>query len=572
MTLRRRRLLAVLGASLAGTDPARAQTTPNPAAPRFSLADFGGTPGMADAAPALAAALARLPPRGGAVLTIPPGTWRFARTQGAVASINGIENLTIEGAGARLLFNGVAKPFVFTGCQAPTVRGLTIDWQRPPFSQGEVVAVGQATADIQIDPAFPVDGSEVVRALGTYERVTGLTARAGLDAYDVVKDVALIGAQRLRLGFTRPLPLRPGDTVVLRHALYSANALAFAGCSGVRVEDVTIHSAPGMGVYADHCSGASVQRLRIALPDGVRLMTTTADGVHFNACSGTIMVEDCTMSRMGDDCVNVHGKYFKIVQRLDARTAVVAVRADRLAGPQHATPAGDRVEFAAAATLEMQGRTVVTSSQPGADGLTTLQFDRDLPPDVQAGDFVFDAETRSQASVLRCRFPGNRARGVLAHSDATVAGCSFAGQSAEAVLLLPDVHFMEGPAAEGVRIDGNTMAGVQRLGGRSGAIRVGVGTSGPTGATRPHPVNRDISVTNNHIVDVDGPAVLVRSSAGVRIAGNRIERVGVTAIVLDGVQDVRVTGNVCTPAGLVAVGPLDQTGVVMAGNVGLNRA
>ena len=258
---RRRVLAAGMVACAAGAPP--------PA--RVSLADVGGRPDSDDDAGAVfRAALGRLPRSGGAVLSVPAGTWRFRQAEGVAVSVAGFEDLVIEGAGARLVFAGRARPFVFVGCRAPAVRGVAVDWERAPFSQGEVVGVGAGgmTAEVRVDPEFPVDGSEAVAALGTYDRGTGLTARGGLDAYDAVGSVALVGAQRLRLGFTRPLALRPGDTVVMRHATYAASAFSFAWCSQVVVEDVTVHTTPGMGVFADHCSGAAVRRLCVAPPEG----------------------------------------------------------------------------------------------------------------------------------------------------------------------------------------------------------------------------------------------------------------------------------------------------------------
>src|SRR6185312_7140080 len=202
----------------------------------------------------------------------------------------------------------------FFGCQAPVLRGVTIDWQRPPFSQGEIVSVDTNghLADIRIDPEFPVDGSEQIRAIATYDRRLGLLLRDGVDAYGVVQSSSAITSRILRVQFTRFIPLQPGQTVVLRHEIYGANAATFARCENVRVEDVTIGTAPGMGIYAEQCNTISVAGLCIA-SSANRLMSTTADGVHCAACSGRVVIRDCTMSGMGDDGVNVHSQYLRIL-------------------------------------------------------------------------------------------------------------------------------------------------------------------------------------------------------------------------------------------------------------------
>lgn len=568
MTLGRRAVLTGLGGALAGGLPTSLCAEGAPPRPRVSLVDVGGRPEAADAAPFFEAALARLPRRGGAVLHVPAGTWRFAAGEGVAVSVEGFEDLAIEGDGARLVFAGLRRPFAFSGCRAPAVRGLALDWERPPFSQGEVVAVGDGgrAAEVRVDPQFPVDGSEPVAALGTYDRGTGLVARGGVDAYGAVERVALAGAQRLALEFNRPLPLRPGDTVVLRHALYAASALSFARCARPVVEDVTVHTAPGMAVFAAHCEGATVRRLQIAPPAGSgRLMTTVADGVHLRACGGVLLVEDCAMEGMGDDGVNVHGTYLRIARLLDARTVAVTAPPGALAG------ASGPVSVVDSDTLETRGEAEVAAVE-AQGGALVLHLGRDLPAGVRVGDYVLDAGAGAQARIVSCRFPGNRARGVLVHSDATVEGCTFSGQSLEAVLLLPDARFMEGPAAERVLIRDNEIAGVLRLGGRPGggprgAIRVDAvpGGTGPAAL-----VNHDIAVTGNQVADPGGAALVARCCAGLLVDGNRIERPAGPAIGLDRVKGVRILGNTCAPAAAVALAPGgDRAEVTLAGNAGL---
>ena len=109
--------------------------------------------------------------------------------------------------------------------------------------------------------------------------------------------------------------------MVLRHALYGCNALTFSRCTDVVIQDITIRTAPGMAVYADHCSSATVRGLQVQAPHASsRLLTTTADALHFDSCTGRIVISDCTLSGMGDDGVNVHGRYQRIAGRPDAKT------------------------------------------------------------------------------------------------------------------------------------------------------------------------------------------------------------------------------------------------------------
>jgi hypothetical protein len=169
--------------------------------PVVSVADYGALPGSDDATAGVRAAISQLPKRGGATLFFPPGAYNFVAdpADDAALRLNGVEKLTIDGRGATLNMHGRLYPAVFVNCDGLTVRGLSIDWPRPPFSQGEVVSVsaGGETVDIEIDREFPVDGTEKIEAITTHERDTGQMTKRGVDVYRVVETVALVRRQQL---------------------------------------------------------------------------------------------------------------------------------------------------------------------------------------------------------------------------------------------------------------------------------------------------------------------------------------------------------------------------------------
>ena len=50
----------------------------------------------------------------------------------------GIEDLTVEAAGAQLIADGWMEPLSLESCRNVTIRGLTIDYLRPPHSVGTI--------------------------------------------------------------------------------------------------------------------------------------------------------------------------------------------------------------------------------------------------------------------------------------------------------------------------------------------------------------------------------------------------------------------------------------------------
>lgn len=524
--------------------------------PYISLADFGLSPGdagKADAESAFRAALTRLPKSGG-VISVPPGRWSFARTEGVAIPIGDRANVTIEGHGATLLFRGAARPFAFRNCVSPILRGLTIDWLRPPFSQGEVIAVtsDRRSVDIRIQAAFPVDGSEQVVALQTMEPKTGLTALHGVDAFNAFSQVRLVREQVLRIALTRPLALKPGDFVVLRHQIHLPGLLHFVRCTNLLVEDVALRCGAGMGVVAEGCDGAQLRRMNIAPPpQSANVMTLTHDGAHFAACRGAINLDDCHMEGMGDDGVNVHANYHVVTERIDKRTLKVSAPRSSIYSASSAAPSGDCFQILGPCYDKIV-EAVVDSVKTGPDE-AILRFRTDLPVGISVGDLTLDAEAQSVAKISNCRFHGNRGRGVLTHVNTVIAGCSFAGQSGPVILLSVEPFFREAPTIENILFRDNDVSDPCRVFG-AGAIVVEAKIAG--GADDYLKVNRNVAIVENRFADIRGPVVAASSIAGLSITRNRLTNGANRAVVLNYTNAVKIEGNIATPPGEFGVAQL----------------
>ena len=534
---------------------------------RVSVADYGAVPNGDDAGPGVARAIAALP-KVGATLFFPPGRYRFRQHGGTAVALHDFERLTVTAHGATFLFEGNTSPILLARCVAPVLEGFSIDFDRPPFSQGEVLAVAPdaRSFEIRVDDEFPVDGSEPIQTLGTYDRASGLTARHGLDYYGVGQSSTLLRPQTLRIATRYPVPgLQTRDVVVLRHNVYGNHCIVVNGCTAPVIRDVGIHAGGGMGVVGSRNSDVTIERLQIMpTPARGRLMSVCADGVHLGQGSGTVTIADCLMAGMGDDGINVNNRYLRIVERRDDRTLVVGKYRNQSFDQSDAPTDPTRFALVAVRTLTTIGEALAIAGQVAGDR-ATLRFQSDLPRTLLEGDMLSDLSANVALTVSRCVFPGNRARGVLAHSNATIEGCRFANQTHSAVLLAPDLVWLEGAEAAQVRIVDNEMIDVQRSGSDRGAVCITVGL--PQGSSAGL-VNHDIYVQRNHIVG-PGPALVADHVRQLSVIENRIERTDGPAIRLGPIRDATLAGNVCTPAAPVLIDPANLGAVKLAGNQGL---
>lgn len=76
------------------------------------------------------------------------------------------------------------------------------------------------------------------------------------------------------------------------------------------IKGTTLLTAAGMGYRCDFCNGTVlISDSSIQAAPG-RMLSTTADGIHFMHHTGNIVLRDTLVSKTGDDCFNVHGNFF----------------------------------------------------------------------------------------------------------------------------------------------------------------------------------------------------------------------------------------------------------------------
>jgi len=544
-----------------------------PAPVRISVQDFGVKPDGSNVTAGIKAAVARIPRTGG-ILYFPPGRYYFGASQEPTLHFSGLDNLTVEAAGATFLFKDAAFPIRAQHCRNFQMHGFTIDWERPPFSQGEIVGLGTdgQSLDLQIDSGYPVDGSEVIATLATYDRATGLMSRGGVDAYLPSSRVTRVAEQRLHLeGLTRRFPLRLGATVVVRHKLPTyAHAITLTDCDNVSIENVRIYASPSMAVVCNRCNNLTIRNLVVTpTPDSGRLMSTNADAVHIVNARGKIDILGSTLKGMGDDCINVCGQYLKIVDMPDRRKAIIKTKSGVPFSQDERPLAGDELVFVDALSLAPRGRAIVTEAEPGKQ--ESLYFLENIPASVQPGDFVCNVTASANLLVSKCNFPGNRARGILAHANTTIEHCYFSSQFQQAIVLSPDTYWMEGCASENVRIIDNEIHDSirgERIANSAITIDALIFNNNKLKSSSDI-VNRNVLIKGNTITNSAAAAISVNAAENVSIIDNTFRNNKSDPILIHTAKAVSISKNTCSPNSKIVVDPDSKSEVQTDQNNGL---
>lgn len=502
----------------------------------LSVADFGALPddGGSDWK-AFSAALAACRKQGAAKLLIPKGRYVFTDPKilaqpGGHLLFKDLSDLTLDGQGSELVFHHIRSGFQFRNCQRLLIRNLSIDWDIRLASPGTIEEEPGGGKVLRIPDAFPITAETPVgtmSAVSEYDLKAHRWVMNGQEAY-YLQDVKQVRPQV----FSSPSfnGLTPGRTFVLRHHVYSAHAFDFGGRgnSDLAFEDITVLASPGHCFVGYGCErGFRLSRCRIVRPDDPsRLISVAADGSHFGATRGDILIEDCDFSLQGDDSINIHGAWLRTTITPAGRLLTLTSRWFHAAY----VDSGDELKLCHAANLEEYGRVrVVNVDRDEKAKVMRVTVDRDLPAGAVKDDYVANLDRASPNFIIRNNyFHDHRARGMLIQARrGLIESNRISRVMAAAIQMTTDANYwQEGYGCENITVRGNTLEGCNNAGwergpsGRHmGCINLIVDTTAGLGS---FPVHHDIVIEGNTIRDTPGLAILVSSARHVVIRNNHV--------------------------------------------------
>ncbi len=438
--------------------------------------------------------------------------------------------LDINGNGSTLLLRGfdrtrgwpVFSAIRLLSSRQVTIHDFVIDMDVSPNSAGEIVNVGDRYFDVRVFDEFPVTGEEYVDHVMTFYR-NGLPNGKNMDLYklDGGLPVEKVSGRVLRIGMHRRFDLDKGEYVCLYHKVYGGVCIYFGDSDLCTLRDVTVHSFPGMGFYStDRSTNITVERYRVERPRGTaRLTSTNADGSKYVHTGGKLTIKDCYYEGMGDDAINIHSSYGKVVKR-DGKTLSIARirRGKEVDVSARYVLQGDTVEFYDGKTMVPKGTAKVLER----DGQRmTLDV---VPGRVAVGDLFNNISMTPKVRISGVQVHRNRARGFLLQSqDVIVEQCTIFNPTGIGIFVTMDVNYwFESGQGKDVILRNNTIVGANKHLLREGAITVKCGHDSG-GTDYPAGVHRNIKILNNTIRDTMNSGIYACSTDGIEIRGNTIE-------------------------------------------------
>ena len=459
-----------------------------------------------------------------------------------------LRDVEIVADGFEMICTETTRALTISHCTNVTVRGLVIDYDPLPFTQGRIVGFSddKKIHDIELFDGYPA--AEQARNF-KYEifRPDTRTLR-GDDRYP--SSVEVVGVRRIRVhvpGGRASDPEQIGDLIVIG-AEYAPHGSAphAVECShnvNVRLERIDLFASNCFGFLEFDCDGSVYDRCRIdrrsAADDFVkraepRLRSLDADAFHSTGAVKGPSYLGCTARFMGDDAVNIHGDYHLVMAAQDRELRVLAK------GEMNIQP-GDPVELvnydgvrlpdAKAVAVRPSGlihederaflaRQNMDAGLKAAKSSLTKAFSITLnrAENLPVGSVICSANRIGNGFTVKdCQFGFNRARGILIKaSHGEVSGNRVEGSRMSAILVSPEYWWLEAGSSSDLKISGNTITAC-------GGIPICVEATGGNGQIAPAGAHRDLRITGNMIKKCFMPGILVTSTTGLTIVDNQLD-------------------------------------------------
>jgi hypothetical protein len=480
-------------------------------------------------------------------ITVPPGRYRVTPRNAQHLVLRDLQDVQILADGVEMTCTETTRALTVASCRNVTVRGLVIDYDPLPFTQGRIVSLTEdkKVHEIELFEGYP--SAEQARAF-KYEifRPDTRTLRCE-DHYP--QRVEVVDPKHIRVhcgGGSARDPEQAGDLVVIGAEFTPhGNAAHAVECScnvNVRLENIDLYASNCFGFLEYNCDGSTYFRCRIdrrpAATDIVkradpRLRSLDADAYHSkHAIKGPSYIE-CVAKFMGDDCVNICGDYHMVTECRGAELRVLAKGGMNVA-------AGDPVELfaydgrrlpdAKAVKVERSGKVndaekAFVQKQRMDEGLRTrwnadayaVTLDRAV--ELPMGSLIASARRMGNGFLVQgCDFGFNRSRGILIKaSDGKVLNNKVTESWMMAVLVSPEYWWLESGSSNNVEIRGNVITGCR---GRPIYVHAQGGEGLISGKAAPAGAHNNITIAGNTMTDCLLPGIEVTSTLGLKVEGN----------------------------------------------------
>lgn len=494
--------------------------------------------------------VARAVSSGQRTATIPEGVYRGQVEDNVFITIEGAKNLTIEAENVFLVCEKLTRAIGISNAENLIIRGLTIDYDPLPFTQGTIIAVdpNDTWVDVQIHIGYPSKAYDRIDIVDptTRHRKHGMPFLWGTTAQVSSNGIVRVSREE---GFGGSATV--GDLASMStgpDADGIPHGIDIMSSRGVSLQDVTVHAAPGFAIvngggYGDH----HYDKVRVIpgpKPPGAseeRLLSSSWDAIQFNDLRKGPIVENCVVISAGDDSWSLSSRDYLLLAA-EGRKAWLVYRipynnflevGDHLArsldSPKPRITSVTSVEVADV-PISAELRSSIETAEPYTfyqfemKNLREVQLDMDVP--WPAGTSLYSPDRNCAGFILRnntFHSPG-RAGLINGASKGVIEGNTYIDVHA-AISLYPNTPAGAGMGTQDIVFRNNTVLGTGNFCPSPWSLvggAVNIHHTAPVREPAAAGAFRSIVIENNHFAKIRGPVFVITSVEGLTIRGNRL--------------------------------------------------
>ncbi len=441
--------------------------------------------------------------------------------------VNGFDGLTIDARDAKFIFHGIMMPFNIENSKNVDISGLTIDWYLPLHGEGLIVANDTInhTFDIRLAENMPytIRNDQLIFIKEGFEHDLAhailFDPKRKAVAYQTSKYTPLkiinhieirnkdkfdfnnfidfrapeyeaqgqeysIKAEEIEPGLVRIYGskklLPPVGMVLVCKGRFGkdriANVFNINRSNNIKLHNLTINYAGGMGIIAERSSDIFLDSVNIiASPDNKLMVSTTADAAHFSSCKGKIVVSNCNFRHQLDDAINVHGAYVLVEDVLGLDKIGVRPGHFQQAGFEFAEE-GDNIGFINDnESADVEFKATVKSFYKLNKDYYIITLNEKIGDKLNKGYVVENLDWYPEVTITNNQFADNRARGLLLKSPKkTIVQNNYFSNMMQAIIISGGINtwWYESGGAQDMLIEGNTFGDCNYDGGKRPVISV----------------------------------------------------------------------------------------------------
>ena len=451
--------------------------------------------------------------------------------------IENMENLTVEGSGADLVFHGKMITVAVAHSRNILLRDLHIDFERPGMSEMTVTEVSPegTTVEFHPDTRYDIDSAGQIHLYGegwrsnVFHCIEYSPENDHLNysrAWDSLRSSKAVEIAPRKVRFATPAGFRPatGHKFQVRDIIRDHVGVFLFESSDIELRDMNVHYMHGLGIVSQYTRNITMQNVICAPREGSgRLVASSADFMHFSGCSGRIGIFDCRFDGAQDDPINVHGTNLRIV----GRPAGNKLRLRFMHGQSYGFNAffeRDSVAFVNAETMQRTSYATVKRVRRLSDREVEVTLDRKAPDDIILNrDCLENISCTPQVEIRRCFFTHTNTRGTLMTTPrrVVIADNTYVRTGMSAILIEGDAEgwYESGPVCD-VLIENNTFIDCGYVGGPANAVIALHPSNTKIDADRP--VHRNIRIIGNKFTTFGNPVLYAKSTADILFEGNTV--------------------------------------------------